>query len=295
MHQDESVPLRPARVGKSTAWAVLLFALLPSLAASPAGAGDLANVKERGKLVLVCFPNQDIPFVQVNLDAMREGGLKLADMHDPAQFTGVDIDVMTGFAESLGVRLEIQALSSNFGELIPALLRKEADLIADSLTITAERRKKVDFTEPYFEGAEAIVVRSESRARQASDLEGKVCVGARGTSQLSTLKALVPKARTVEVDFPYQAYVEVSEGRADCAIAETATPVGEILRDPYPPLKIAFVLRKYQYGVAVRKGSDLLGALNAYLDGLRKSGELKRLTEQYKVDHLGWIPAAISR
>ncbi len=262
-----------------------------ALLAPPLAAGDLADVKARGKLVAVIFPNQDIPFVQVRLDKMQEGGLKLTEMRNPDDFKGIDIALLKGFAESLGVGLEVHTLTTGFGELVPSLLRREGDLVANSLTITAKRREQVNFTEPYFEGAEAIVVRSNSPVRSAADLTGKKCAAGGGTSQLEALRTLLPDAVRMEVDFPFQAYVDVDEGKADCAIAETGIPAGGTLKPPYPPLRVAFVLRTYQYGMAVRKGSDLLGPLDAYLDGLKRSGELKKIADSHGVSELGWIPA----
>jgi ABC-type amino acid transport substrate-binding protein len=262
-----------------------------ALAAQPLRAGDLADVKARGKLIAVIFPNQDIPFVQVKLDALREGSLKLPEMRNPDDFDGIDIALMKGFAKSLGVGLEVHTLTEGFGQLAPSLVRREGDVVANSLTITEQRRQVVDFTEPYFEGAEAVVVRPDAAIASAADLAGKKCVAARGTSQHEAMMKLLSGVQVAQVDFPFQAYVDVDESRADCAIAETGIPVGGRLKPPYPPLKVAFVLRHYQYGMAVRKGSDLLAPLNAYLDGLKRSGELQKIVETYRVSDLGWIPA----
>ncbi len=260
-----------------------------ALVAHPLLAGDLADVKARGKLVVVIFPNQDIPFVQVKVDALRERKVKLTEMRDPADFEGIDIVLMQGFAKSLGVGLETHTLTSGFGELVPSLLRREGDVVANSLTITAARREVVDFTDPYFEGAAAIVVKPGSAIASAADLAGKKCAAGRGTSQYDALTKL-SGVQVAQMDFPFEAYVDVDEGAADCAIAETGIPVGGTLKPPYPPLKVAFVLSHYQFGMAVRKGSDLLGPLNAYLDGLKRSGELQKIAESFKVSDLGWIP-----
>ncbi len=260
-----------------------------ALVAHSVSAGDLADVKARGKLVVVIFPNQDIPFVRVKLDALRQRNLKLTERRDPADFDGIDIDVMEGFAKSLGVKLEVFTLASSFGDLIPSLLHREGDVVANSLTITAARREVVDFTEPYFEGAAAVVVKPGSTIASAADLAGKKCAAGRGTSQYDALTKL-SGVQVSQVDFPFQAYVDVDEGAADCAIAETGVPVGGSLKPPYPSLKVAFVLSHYQFGMAVRKGSDLLGPLDAYLDGLKRSGELQKIADTYKVSDLGWIP-----
>lgn len=267
-----------------------LATALLTLAAQPLVAGDLADVNARGKLVVVIFPNQDIPFVQIKLDALRERKLKLPEIRDPAVFDGIDVVLMKGFAKSLGVGLEVRTLTSGFGELLPSLLRREGDVVANSLTITPARREMVDFTAPYFEGAAAIVVKPGSTVASVADLAGKKCAAGRGTSQYDALTKL-PGVQVSQVDFPFQAYVDVDEGAADCAIAETGIPVGGSLKPPYPPLKVAFVLSHYQFGMAVRKGSDLLGPLDVYLEGLKRSGELQKIADAYKVSDLGWIPA----
>lgn len=254
---------------------------LPLLAA-PVQAGDLAEIQARGKLVMICFANQDDPFVSANLDAMRERHLKLAEMRDPGDFQGLDVELVKGFAKSLGVKLEIHSLTSGYGELIPALLRREGDLIANSLTITSARRESVDFSHPYMLGWEVVVTRPDSPIASAADLKGKTCAVAPGTSLNDSLKAIAPEAKTVVKPFPLATYVAVAEGEADCALSENATPVGKTLSPPLPELKVAFRVRQFDYGIAVPKGSDLLGPLNAYLEEVKRSGELDRLTDRFK-------------
>jgi len=255
--------------------------LLPPL---PGHAGDLANVKARGKLVMVCFANQDDSFVSANLDAMRDRHLKLAEMREPGDFQGVDVELMEGFARKLEVKLEIHSLTSSYGELVPALARGEGDLVANSLTITEKRRESVDFSIPYMIGWEVVVVRPDSPIASAADLKGKKCAVAPGTSLVESFKKIAPEAQLIEKEFPLATYVAVAEGEADCAMSENATPVGGTLAPPQPPLKVAFRVRPFDYGIAVHKGSDLLGPLNDYLEEARRSGELLRLVKKYKAD-----------
>src|SRR5579885_2095170 len=80
------------------------FALAAGLLglAWPASSGDPADLKARGKLVMLTFPVQGGFFDVVNVDLMREQGLTFKDLHKPEQFSGIDVDVMNGFARSLG-------------------------------------------------------------------------------------------------------------------------------------------------------------------------------------------------
>jgi ABC-type amino acid transport substrate-binding protein len=203
-------------------------------------------------------------------------------MRDPAAFQGLDVELLKGFAAKLGVKLEIHSLTSSYGELIPALLRREGDLVANSLTITPKRRESVDFSNPYMLGWEVVAVRPDSPIASAADLKGKRCAVAPGTSLVESLKRIAPEAQLVEKEFPLATYVAVQEGEADCAMSENATPVGETMKPPQLPLKVAFRVRPFDYGIAVRKGSDLLAPLNEYLEAAKRSGELKRLVERFE-------------
>lgn len=278
MARNEEHPPQRGRARRIGWAAALVLLLLPRMAV----AGDLAEVKARGKLVMVCFANQDDPFVSANLDAMRERGLKLSEMRDPNDFQGLDVELLKGFAKSLDVKLEIHSLTSGYNELIPALLRREGDLVANSLTITPKRQESADFTHPYMLGWEVVVTRPDSTIASAADLKGKTCTVAPGTSLTDSLKAIAPEAKIVVKPFPLATYVAVAEGEADCAMSENATPVGGTLSPPLPPLKVAFRVRQFDYGMAVRKGSDLLAPLNAYLEEAKRSGELDRLVERFK-------------
>src|SRR5579864_2821888 len=129
--------LRLSRLAVAVPLCLLVARALPGQAAPT---GDLAAVKQRGKLVMLTYPVQGTHFISANLDAMRERGLKLVELRQPELFQGIDVDLMSGFARSLGVALEIHAITGGYGALIPALLAREGDLVASEFTITPGRR-----------------------------------------------------------------------------------------------------------------------------------------------------------
>lgn len=272
------------------AGALLLLTLGPAMAE----AGDLADVKARGRLLLECFANQDSGFVRANLDVLRERRLTLAQLRDPEGFEGLDVELLKGFAKSQGVALEIHSLTTGYDDLIPGLLARRGDIVANSLTITPARQKQVDFSNPYLITWEVVLVPPDSPVRSAADLKGKTCAVARGASHAGTLRASLPEARVLETDFPFEALVAVTESQADCTISENAAPPGTVLEPPFPQLKVAFRLNQVDYGMAVRSGSDLLAPLNAYIESVKKSGELDRLVERFSIQRVG-VPAPLVR
>jgi ABC-type amino acid transport substrate-binding protein len=256
----------------------LVFVLV--VGARPARAGDLAEVQARGKLVMLTYPVQGTHFISVNLEAMRQAGLKLAELRRPEQFSGIDVEVMQGFAGSLGVGLEIHAVADGYGALLPALNRREGDLVASELTITPQRREAADFSAPYAANWIAVVVRRDSGIAKLADLQGKRASLLGGSSHVEFLRGVAPGARIQLTKFDLEDLDAVEGGEADFTLMDTPAAPGERVDALHAGLKVAFRLRDIGDGVAVRKGSDLLPRLDAYLARLAQSGELGRIMER---------------
>jgi polar amino acid transport system substrate-binding protein len=253
-------------------------------AAAPLLAGDLADVRGRGKLVMLCFAKQDSIFVRADLDVMREQGLPLAQLRDPAHFQGADVDLMKAFAASLGLPLEVRSVTTSYAELMPALVAGEGDVVASSITITEEREKVVDFSVPYLQGWAVVAVPLDSRVTALSDLAGKRGVAMRGSSQLEFFREVQPAGARLELtDFTAQSYLAVLEGEADYMLMDSTAPVGQPASPAYPDVKVAVRLRPFDYGFAVRPGSDLRAALDRWLAQAKASGEIERIAARHGV------------
>jgi ABC-type amino acid transport substrate-binding protein len=98
----------------------------------------------------VATTGTDIPITFV-----REGGA----------LAGYDIDILVRFARAAGYKIEFSKL--DFGALIAALAAGKADIIADNITISEERAKKVAFSTPYKHEPTAAVALNKHLAPQA--------------------------------------------------------------------------------------------------------------------------------
>jgi polar amino acid transport system substrate-binding protein len=78
-------------------------------------------------------------------------------MDGSQKVVGLDIEIAGYIAQKLDMKLEI--VNMDFGAMIPALLAGKVDMIAACITITDERAKKVLFSEPYYTGGIAALVR----------------------------------------------------------------------------------------------------------------------------------------
>jgi ABC-type amino acid transport substrate-binding protein len=235
--------------------------------ASPRGGSAVAAVKARGKLIMLCFPHQESPFIRVDVEIGID------------QYDGIDYEIMTGFARSLGVTLEVHPVKPSFATLVPALLAGEGDVIASSFSITPERRQKVDFSRPYFAVHTVVLVRKDGHLASPADLAGKTAATVAGSSLEERIKALHP-GRIHHVDFTRWNYDALSEQQADFTVLDDTSTLR--LLPLYRDLKVAFQLPGVDdYAFAVAPGSDLREALDRFLDDLRRSGRLDKIIQFY--------------
>lgn len=253
----------------------------PAAGAVAAEGGELARVKARGKLVVLVFPEQGSRAMAINLDTAREQGLKLADLRRPEHFSGAEVELLQGFARTLGVELEFRAVPTGLAALLQALAGGDGDLAASGLTVTPKRQEILAFSHPYYTTWFAVVVRPGSTIATAADLAGKTGAVVAGSSHLEVIQALAPAAKLELAAFELESWIMVDEGKADFAVCATNAAPGELEDTTLLHLKVAFRLRQLQAAIAARKSSDLLAPLNAYLDEARRSGELERILARH--------------
>jgi ABC-type amino acid transport substrate-binding protein len=280
MMLDTQAPTSPPSV--FAAAVSLSIALLLAAGAAPARAGDLADVQSRGKLIMLTYPVQGTHFSAVDLEAMRQSGLKLLELRRPEQFRGIDVELMNGFARSLGVTLEIHAVADGYGALLPGLNHRDGDLVASELTITPQRQALAAFSAPYARNWVAVVALKESAIASVADLAVKSATLLSGSSHVEFLRSAVPNAqpRLQLTQFDLENLDAVEAGQADFTLMDSPAPPRGKVDSLHPGLMVAFRLREIDDGIAVRRGSDLLAPLNAYLEAIQKSGELARILER---------------
>ena len=110
---------------------------MPPVPASPPGA----------RVVKLAVSVGDIPWAE-----QRQG-----------RYVGHDIEMIQAFAAAEGFKLEISSM--DFSGLIAALASGKADMAADAMSITAERSRQVDFSEPYAVLSAYMLVRQKDLAR----------------------------------------------------------------------------------------------------------------------------------
>jgi membrane-bound lytic murein transglycosylase F len=200
--------------------------------------------------------------------------------------TGLEYDLASGFAEELGVGLEM-VVASNVSEVLGKLAEGEADLAAAGLTITAPRESWARFSTPYQEITQQLVYRVGTRRPPSLDkLNGQLEIIAR-SSHAEQLQQL--KSQHASLSWTENSKAESEELLTlvwEKVIDYTIADSNEVAmnRRFFPELRIAFDISEPQplaWAFPPSRDDSLLQAANAYFERIEKSGRLARLIERY--------------
>lgn len=195
---------------------------------------------------------------------------------------GVSVEMARALAEYLVRPLVIE--NTAFDGLIPALKSGKIDLIISSMTANEERRRSIDFSEPYVRTGLALLVRKGESARTAGDLNSpnkRVAVKRGTTGHLFAMDHL-PKAQLLVLDKENSAVLEVAQGRADAFIYDQLSVYANWKRNPATTEAVLEPLRQEEWAVGVAKGNDALREkVNAFLREFRASGGFDRLAKKF--------------
>ncbi len=243
-------------------------------ASAPAAAsGDARALLKDARLIApgkltVC---SDIPYAPFEFNDKDKAG---AD-----QLTGFDVEVVRALAAQLALSADFK--TTPFDTIIAALAAGNCDMIASATTITAERKQKVAFTQPYFDADQSLLIRAadKNNYKHLADLKGKTIGVQSGTTGETYAKANKPAGATVK-DFP---------GAEDLFNALASGDIDAVLQDfpvnKYRALKVPehFAVTETfktgeQYGFAVATDNPkLVAALDGALASVRQSGEYAKI------------------
>lgn len=203
------------------------------------------------------------------------------------ELVGFDVDLLNAVVSETGYTLG-DWKDLEFGSLIQALNSGQIDVIAAGMTINAERKEKVAFSEPYYDANQAIVVRSDGDFRPESldDLSGHPLGAQSGTTGEQVIEdELIAKDRLEESNYrSYDEYIlaieDLQNGNIDAVVVDV--PVAETFAEQRP-VEVAFVHETGEkYGFAVRQDDDArLEALNGGLATVRENGTYEELRNEW--------------
>ena len=202
-------------------------------------------------------------------------------LDENGKWTGFD----TEFAEAFGkiIDREVEFVEIEWDNKWFELESGNIDCVWNGMTITDEAKLNADVSDPYVSNKQVLIVKADAAADIAAveDFKGTVAAEAGSAGEGAASDA----GYTVD-EYPLQtdALLAVKSGKADgCVIDGTMADamIGE--GTDYADLAVAVSLTDEEYGVAFKKGSDLLAKFNDALKTLTDDGTLPALAEKYNL------------
>lgn len=231
---------------------------------------SLTSVQERGTLIVATSPDF-APFEYKQL------------VNGKDQIVGIDVLITKEIAKELGV--EAHFLGVSFSNVLGSVAIGKADYGMSGISITEDRKDAFEFTEPYFESKNVVVVRKADLAKYTSvDSFAGVSVSAqKGTIQEGVLQDQIPKASAVSLTQNSEGINELKHGQIEGIVMENAIADGYVSK--HPDLAVANITLKKvdgsSYAIALPKGSIALrDKLNTIITKLKKEGKIDQFVQQ---------------
>lgn len=226
-------------------------------------------------LLLAGCSDKSENFLKVGMDLRFFPFTGMDEKGDPS---GVEIDIARALGEYLGQ--DVKIINTEFSMLIPALQREEIDIIIGSMSISEEREKTVDFSDPYlFEKIVALVNREYAEAHGVDDSmsideffsnENMNFIGITGSVAVSIPQSYGYEVKSVTSDAVAER--EIATGGADALIG-AYTLYGMHDTNKKTTLIYKNPIEFSETAMAVKEGNrELLGKVNQFIAQMESSG-----------------------
>lgn len=231
-----------------------------------------------GHRIAVQTLEQDTLIVGVKTD------IPLFGYKDPktGEITGFDIDIAKALIRYLlgdEKKLVLKAVTPS--TRLPAVQKKEVDLVIATTTITDERKQLVDFSDSYFEVGQSMLVMPQSKITSVNELANQNILVVKNTVALTIMPKKMPSAKLLEYENYVEAVKALRAGQGVALVSSSFILVG--LQKENPDLRVVGGLFSFEsFGVAIHKGDNIMRlAVNTALRKMRASGEYQEIYQKW--------------
>ena len=222
-----------------------------------------------------------------DLGLIQDGTLMVAsdipyppfEQGDPPDYEGFDIDLINAVADEMGLEIEIQ--DQPF-EVILAGQQGRFDLSIAATTIKPARENRVDFSDPYFEASQSLLVATDSDIKSVDDITSDTVVGAEDTTTGETYANEETDGEVRSFAGINEAFTALDNGQVDAVINDLPSSASAV-EDSGGELEIIQEFPTEElYGIVVPEDSDpLVDAVNEALATVKEDGTLDEIYQEW--------------
>ncbi|MDF2880576.1 MAG: polar amino acid uptake transporter, family, amino acid-binding protein [Clostridiaceae bacterium] len=204
--------------------------------------------------------------------------------NDKGEIVGFDIDLAKEAAKRMGVKVVFKPV--DWDGVLMSLNNKDIDLIWNGLTITDERKQKIDFSKPYLNNSQIIVINSSSSYSSKNDFSSKTIGVQLGSSSEEALNKDSGFTKSLKEIRKYsnntEALMDLAAGRIDAVVIDEIVGRYYIQKKPNTYKILNDNFGKESYGVGIRKSdTSFKTELDKVLDEMKKDGTADKISEKW--------------
>lgn len=198
-------------------------------------------------------------------------------------YTGFDVDVMQAIADQLGLKMEFVATGFDAITSGAAMAAGECDIAASAITITPEREQNINFSDPYYNAAQSLLVKKDSGITSLEEFAGKNLGVQSNTTGEAYAKANAPgTANIISYDAGGDLFVALEAGNIEGILQDLPVNVDRAKTD-----STVEVVQTYDtdenYGFATQETGkeELLKQVNEALQTIKDNGTYDTIYAKY--------------
>ena len=195
---------------------------------------------------------------------------------------GFDIDLMNELAER--ANLEVEYENVRFDSIIQGLGNNQYDAAISAMTITPEREERIDFSEPYFNADQSLLVQSDSDIQSTDDLADAtvgVQIGTTGAEEAQKLREEGKVANVRTFNVVTDAFNALQNGQVDAVINDFPVSADRASQSDGELEIVENIPTGEQYGIAFPTDSDLREPVNEALAEIKADGTYEEIYERW--------------
>lgn len=200
---------------------------------------------------------------------------------ESGNWTGFDIDIMRAFADTYSLDLNVSVQPFDGIWLKPAA--GDCDIVASAMTITDDRAENALFSDPYYNAAQSLMVRSDDAETYTdlASLEGKTIAVQAGTTGATYAEENATGATIQEFDDPAAMFLALDSNQVDAILQDLPVNVERVKEMGTTTVTAVFETDENYGFAAALDNTDLIDALNELLAEMQADGRYDALYSKY--------------
>ena len=201
------------------------------------------------------------------------------EYYEGDEVVGIDPEIAAAIAEKLGMTLEINDMDCD--PAIAAAQTGQADIVMEGLTVTDDRKEKINFTDSYATGVQVVIVPEDSDIQSVDDLEGKLIGVQQGTTGDLYCSDDYGEENVQKFTSGPVAVEALKNGQIDCVVIDNEPAKSYVSQNEgLKILDTEYITEEYAIGIS-KDNPELLEQINAALQELKDDGTIQSIIDKY--------------